>query len=105
MKISERGAITITYKKPFAEWNNKLTPELPLHENILGESKTYLTKVDFDDGDQLIQKHYKEIFELELEGMWTNENDWPENRNFKLFEEWFDYVISDWVTDLVKENK
>ena len=51
MKILERGAITITYKKPFAEWNNKLTPELPLHENILGESKTYLTKADFDDAD------------------------------------------------------
>jgi hypothetical protein len=102
MKILERSAITITYKKPFVDWNNQLTPELPLHEDMLGESKTYLTKVDFDDADKLIRKHYKEIFEMELEGMWTDENDWPQNRDFQLFNEWFRYEISDWVTDLGK---
>jgi len=75
MRILERSALTITYKKAFVDSNNKLSSELFLHENMLGESKTYLTKVDFDDQEKLIKKHYRTIFELELEGIWTDEND------------------------------
>jgi hypothetical protein len=103
MKVINRGAITITYKKPFVEWNNRLFPDLPIFENMLGESKTYLVKDDFDDAEKVIKKHYKQIFELELESYWTDENDWPKNRDFKLFNEWFAYEISDWVVDLINK--
>jgi hypothetical protein len=102
MIVYNRSAITISYKKPFVDWNNQLSPELQIDEAILGESKTYLTKPDFEDADKLIKKYYKEIFELELEGMWTDENDWPQERDFKTFNEWFSYGISDWVVDLDK---
>ena len=45
MKILNRKAITINYKKPFVDWTNALTPESPAKEaNILGESATYLIK-------------------------------------------------------------
>ena len=104
MRILERSAITISYKKAFVDWSNKLSTENFLHENMLGESKTYLTKVDFDDPEKLIKKHYKAIFELELEGIWSDENDWPKKLDFKLFNEWFSYEISDWVTDLEKSS-
>lgn len=104
MKILERSSITISYKKPFIDWNNNLTPELALNISMLGESKTYLTKVDFENADQLIKKYFKEIFELELDGTWTDENDWPQNRNFSTFCDWFNFEISDWVTDLEKKK-
>ena len=45
-------------------------------------------------------KNYKQLFEEELEGQWTDENDWPEKISFKLFNEWFSYEISDLVVDL-----
>ena len=45
-------------------------------------------------------KNYKQLFEEELEGQWTDENDWPEKRSFKLFNDWFSYEISDLVVDL-----
>ena len=104
MNILSRSAITISYKKPFIDWNNKLTPDILLHENILGESKTYLTDELFDDAEKLVKKHYKDIFEIELEGMWTDENDWPQKRTFKLFKEWFNYEVSDFVVDLLRKN-
>ncbi len=104
MEALERSAITITYKKPFIDWNNRLSPDLPLEENMLGESKTYLVDAIFDAPDKLIKKHYKTIFEEELEGIWIDENDWPQNRSFKLFNEWFSYEISDIVIDLVEKK-
>ncbi len=104
MNLLSRSAITISYKKPFIEWNNKLTPDMLLDENILGESKTYLTHELFDDAERLVKKYYKDIFEIELDGMWTNENDWPQKRTFKLFNEWFNYEVSDFVVDLSNKN-
>ena len=104
MKILNRKAITINYKKPFLDWTNALTPELQAKEaNILGESTTYLVKNDYENAEQCIKKHYKQIFEEELEGQWTDENDWPENLTFELFNEWFSYEISDMVVDLKKD--
>lgn len=104
MNVINRSAITITHKKPFIEWNNTLFADLPIHENMLGESKTYLIDELFANAGEIIKKYYKEIFETELEGICIDENTWPEKRNLKLFNEWFSYEISDWVMDLSNKN-
>jgi adenylate cyclase class IV len=104
MNVLNRSAITITYKKPFIDWNNALFPDLPIHENMLGESKTYLINEIFNNAGDVIKKRYKEIFETELEGICIDENEWPAKRNLKSFNEWFSYEISDWVMDLSKRN-
>ena len=104
MNVISRSAITITHKKPFIDWNNALFPDMPLHENMLGESKTYLIDELFDNAGKVIKELFKEIFETELEGICIDENDWPAKRNFKLFNEWFSYEISDWVMDLSKKD-
>lgn len=100
MKVYNRSAITINYKKPFVDWNNQLTSDFQMDENILGESKTYLTQENFDDPIALVKKYCKAIFDLELEGIWTDEADWPQKREFKTFNEWFSFEVSDWVVDL-----
>lgn len=101
MKILDRSAITITSKTPFIEWNNNLFPDLPMEENVLGESRTYLINELFDTTDSIIKKNYKIIFEMELEVICTDEDEWPKKRNFKLFNEWFSHEISNWVIDLL----
>ena len=104
MRVLSRSAITISYKKPFIDWHNKLFPDLHFDENVLGESKTYLINEIYNNAGEVIKKHYKEIFETELEGVCIDENEWPQNRSFKLFHEWFNYEISDWVTDLSNKS-
>ena len=104
MEILNRSAITVTPKQPFIDWANKLTPEIPMRINILGESHTYLTDPDFDNAEKHIKKQFKQIFDEELEGIWQNENDWPQKRDYKTFCEWFHFEISDWVQDLSKES-
>ncbi len=104
MKTLHRSAITINYKKPFIEWNNKLFPDLLMEENVCGESKTYLIDNIFDNAEEVIKKHFKIIFETELEGICTDENEWPKKLSIKLFNEWFSYEISDWVMDLSKKS-
>ena len=83
MRTINRSAITITYKKPFIDWHNKLFPDIIYHENILGESKTYLINQIFDNAEQVLKKHFKDIFEIELEGICTDESDWPKKEKFQ----------------------
>jgi hypothetical protein len=100
MEIMNRSAITITPKQPFIDWTNALTPEFPMEINVLGESHTYLTNLDFDNAEKHIKKYCKEIFEEELFGIWTDQNDWPKKLDYKTFCDWFHFEISDWVQDL-----
>ncbi|MGR3178308.1 MAG: hypothetical protein ACUZ8E_09670 [Candidatus Anammoxibacter sp.] len=46
---------------------------------------------------------YDLIFEEQLYSWWTNENDWPSNRDFNTFVEWFDCKFHSLVMDLVDE--
>ena len=103
MEVYNKSAITVTPKKPFVDWNNKLTPEMPISEKMMGSSRTYLTNPDFEDAEKHLKKYFKQIFEEELEAMWTDEEEWPQKRDFKTFCEWFEYEISDWVVDLSKK--
>jgi hypothetical protein len=101
MHIINRSAITLTYKKPFIDWHNKL---MPLNEKLIGESSTYLVPELSENPTDAIKKYYLEIFETELFQMWTDENDWPQKITSKLFEEWFSVEISGWVYDLDKKT-
>ncbi len=103
MEILNRSAITVSAKQPFLDWANSLTPEFPMESKVLGESHTYLTNPDFEDAEKHLKKYFKAIFEEELEGIWTDANEWPQKRDFKTFCEWFHFEISDWVQDLSKK--
>jgi len=100
MQTIHKSAITITYQKPFIDWNNKQFPELPMEEDVLGESTTYVIKADFDDPEQLLMKYFKQIFKAELTVITDDENKWPAPLTIDLFEEWFYYEISDSVVEL-----
>lgn len=102
MKITNRSAITVTFKKPFIDWHNSLMPDMPLDENTLRESVTYLVPELYDDADKHLRKYFKEIFENELFQMWTDENDWPQKITYKLFHEWFSVEVSGFVYNLPK---
>ena len=39
------------------------------------------------------------IFEHELESCMTDPDEWPKNRSYKMFKEWFEIRVSDTVLD------
>ena len=67
-----------------------------------------------EDGDSTdaverwIKRNYKVLFEVELEGWYTDEALWPKKRTLKLFRDWFDVechtVLLDTVGDLINDD-
>lgn len=100
MAVVDRSAITVTHKQPFIDWNNRIFPTMLIEKSVLGESTTYLIDQIFGDAEKVLRKHFKAIFELELEGICIDEDEWPAKRTFKMFNEWFSIEVSGWVVDL-----
>ncbi|MDH4164611.1 MAG: VacJ [Nitrospirota bacterium] len=56
---------------------------------------------DDDEQDEILRRFYGHIFEEQLDGWWTDERDWPQNRTLELFAEWFTVEFHSLVIDLV----
>ncbi len=97
-----RGVILIVPKQPFYDWANRLTPDHQINAEDFDEYSSYLITDDFISTEKVVEKYFKKIFEEQLMGMWTDEQDWPKNRSFKVFKEWFTYYTSSVVIDLEK---
>lgn len=48
MNIVNRCAITVVYKKPFSDWNDRVFPDMPMESHGYKESYTYLVKEEMD---------------------------------------------------------
>lgn len=101
-----RCAVTLTRKKPFQSWLENLPdPEKVSLEELDEDSPVYLIP-DYDmgkDRESFLELSHSAIFEVELHTWWTAEKDWPQNRTFEMFKQWFDYKFHSIVVDLVDE--
>ena len=105
MKSINRMAVVIKPKQPFIDWINSMPGDSSNYtiEQIAKNNLTFLVP-EYDNTVSTmnyIKKKYKIIFEWELWGWITDEELWPEKRNWKMFNEWFDIEISSEVFDMV----
>ena len=105
MQSINRTAVIIKPKQPFVDWINSTPDDSSNYtlEQVNRENITFLIP-EYDDPDnskKYIKNNYKMIFEFELWGWITTEELWPKNRNWKMFNNWFDIEINSEVFDLV----
>ena len=100
--LLNRGALTIIPKKPFWDWVNYLTPASPVDPATHDDYNTYLIRDEIPPNglEEEIRKHFKDIFEMELEGWWMDETAWPQTRTWEVFNEWFKVNFSAMIIDL-----
>ncbi|HUU30090.1 MAG TPA: hypothetical protein VM123_19975 [archaeon] len=100
-----RAAVVLQPTKLFLEWarhNPEGDPGLTLKE-LREDTSVYLIP-DVDEAPETyIERHYMEMFELELESWCTDESLWPEDLSFKAFKSFFNIRIHSIVFDLCEE--
>ena len=97
------------YKEPAIRWINEADPYVDdpgiTAERVNQERTIYLISDKDGDGPDAVarwmKKNYGELFELELEGWYTDPDLWPQKRTFKLFQEWFDVECHSVLIDTV----
>ena len=108
MQSINRTAVIIKPKQPFVDWINSVSDDSCNYtlEQISRENITFLIP-EYDSpvvSKNYIKTNYEMIFEFELWGWITAEELWPKNRNWKMFNKWFDIKINSEVFDLVDRD-
>lgn len=98
----DRHAIVLKPRQPFIDWYNNLYPEEPISEDDVKHANTYLVDLLINDMEGLLKKKYDKFFRLELEDWHDNKKEWPQNRSYKMFNQWFTVLISENIYDLEK---
>jgi len=99
-----RGLVIATAKEPFREWLLSLPDPSDVSLEEINEDRTAYLIPEFEDDDQrdrILRKLFILIFEDQLTGWWTREEDWPQKRDLRTFKKWFDLQIHAVVEDLV----
>ena len=108
LELMDASILILHPKQPFIDWVNDqlIRDDLPTvtTENYNDECglHTYLIP-DFEElpkANRWLRKHYLSLFEEELAGWITDENDWPEDLSYKVFAQWFDFEFNLMVFDL-----
>ncbi|HEY4325637.1 MAG TPA: hypothetical protein VGN20_16695 [Mucilaginibacter sp.] len=95
-----RSAIIVKAKQPFFDWMNALDPENPVETPTDGT--VYLVKFANNNNtvEKWLKRNFDKIFINELNDWWTDEDDWPQKRTYKLFTEWLDTEVQATVLDI-----
>ncbi len=96
-----RGGLIVRPKQPYLDWaagldDSGLVPDP-------SDEKTIYLIPSFESDEEawkIVKQIYSEVFENELYGWHTDETAWPQNRDFKMFQEWFEIELHSVVEDL-----
>jgi hypothetical protein len=96
-----RAALIVRPAAPYLEWAAGLDGS-GLPPDPEGERTVYLLpKVgDDEEAEEVLRLVYAAVFENELAGWYTLEDDWPKNRTFEMFKQWFKIEVHSVVEDL-----
>lgn len=96
-----RSAVIVHHKQPYIDWATSLD-DSGMAPSPDDERTVYLVPVVESDLEieAMLVVGYDAIFERELEDWHLIEADWPTNRTFAMFQEWFDVEVHSMVTDL-----
>jgi len=95
-----RSAVILRPAKPFRDWLQSVFPDDDYSIDT-GEPTVYLVPgFDGDKGRRVVLEGiYDILFAAELEAWYTDEDRWPENRTFAMFESWFHVETYEIVED------
>jgi hypothetical protein len=96
-----RSALIVRPRQPYLDWAASLD-DSGLGPDMGGEQTVYLAPAfeDDDEAAKVLRTVYAEIFERELNAWHTDEGDWPPNRTFAMFTQWFEVETHSVVEDL-----
>lgn len=104
MPTINRAAIVIRPKQPFLDWLHYVDPRamsLTL-ERLRSDTPVYLAP-EFDTNEEVLawlEGEYENIFEDQLAGWYNRPPEWPQERTFAMFQQWFEISIHSELIDL-----
>ena len=106
MNKLNRMAIVVLPREELIDWVNSVDPEHPIWLDAVSDRGNVYLIPEFEaieDAEDWVEDHFEEIFENELRDWVPDEKDWPSERTFETFLEWFDVLYDIVAFDTVNE--
>ena len=104
MKIVNRNALVVIPQKPFWDWLLSVDEQFDLEEiEESGDFNSYLIP-EFESEDEIVaylEKNFDKIFSNELMDWYSEEDLWPKDRTWEMFEDWFSIEAHSLIYDMV----
>jgi len=108
MYTINRAIAVIKPKQPFLDWINSLSDppdDLTLEELQHDCTAILIPEYGYDDeAETFIEVIFSDLFAMELDSWYRDENAWPRNRDYATFREWFTIEIHSMVFDLFEDE-
>lgn len=105
MKIVNRNALVVIPQKPFWDWLLTVDEQFDLEEiEESGDFNVYLIP-EFENEDEIVgylEKNFDQIFTNELMDWYSQEDLWPSERSWDMFEDWFTIEAHSLIYDMNK---
>jgi len=101
-----RGVMVVRPRQPFVDWVCSFDDAGPVDPEDAWDSVNSFLVPEFDDPEETlawIHANVETVFDIMLHDWVTTETDWPQDRGWETFEEWFDFEYVDLAWDLVDE--
>ena len=99
----DRSLMVVKPRQPFLDWVQSVDYEEGLSlDHIREDSSAYLIPQYWENSEQaaILDRCYEVLFEAELESWYTDPELWPQERDLKMFLEWFEVEFHSVVFDL-----
>jgi hypothetical protein len=99
----DRSLMIVKPNQPFLDWVQSVDYEEDLTLDFVREdSSAYLIPQLWENSEQavILEWCYEVLFEAELDSWFTDPELWPQERDLKMFLEWFDVEFHSLVFDL-----
>ena len=106
MSTVNRSLLIVRAKKPFLDWLQSLPDPANVTLSEANEDNTVYLLPEFEyayEQEKILGHFFDLIFIEQLMGWWQDDRDWPPDRSFEVFTEWFDVEFHSLVLDLVDE--
>ena len=108
MREIDRGLLLVFPRQPFVDWVNLVGPTgTPATLEEMRRDPDAILVPEFEsaeDGDRLVNRLSREIFEHLLMEWHTNLDEWPATRDRRTFRQWFDVRCLPMVFDQVGQD-
>ena len=105
MRSVNRSVAVVRPREPYVKWATSVDADVKdFEEDARAHVSVYLIPPDPKEEQEAapMSQWFAQIFESELEGWYLDEESWPQQRDLKTFQEWFEVAVTSVVTDLVE---
>ena len=97
----DQTAFVVVPRAPYAAWAASLgRPSVEPHELEMFRTVYLVDDVEDLDPEEVLRRHWREVFEHELFAWIEERSTWPKRRTYEMFCEWFEVNVVDHVVKL-----